>query len=122
MGQDLTALPHALQITIDNLEAQVLALNKELQEAHNKSLAAETKAADTVLAMEDAEKQSQEQIASYQKTIAGFRVTIGDLQQETGELQQKLKTMAGPIPTTSATSSNDDEWSKSNVRGFMRLS
>ena len=122
MGQDLTALPHALQITIDNLGAQVVDLNKELQEAHNKSLAAETKAADTVLAMEDAEKQSQEQIASYQKAIAGFRVTIGDLQQETDELQQKLVTTAGPIPTTSATSSNDDEWSNSNVRGFMGLS
>ena len=122
MGQDLTALPHALRITIDNLEAQVLELNKELQGAHKKSLAAENKAADTVLAMEDAEKQGQAKIASYQKAIAGFRVVIGDLQQETDELQQKLVTTAGPIPTTSATSSNDDEWSKSNVQGFMGLS
>ena len=122
MGQDLTALPHALQITIDNLEAQVLDLNKELQEAHNKSLAAENKAADTVLVMEDAEKQGQAEIASYKKSIADSNKVIDKLQQEIEELQQKLVTTAGPIPPTSAPSSNDDEWSKSNVQGFMGLS
>ena len=125
LGQELKARAPSknedVKIDIDRLETQVIGLKKELEAAHDQALDRETKTADTIMIMTEAEKQSQADIARCEKELAGYKEQHEELHQKLVELKQKLLTCAGPTQPTSAPTSKDYETAKGQG-GFMGLS